>query len=327
MALGFWGEAAYLGVWNEKSTSSQEHPRDPSLCQDTWNRLDFFIVFAGIAEYLLQEYLGNLNLTAIRTIRVLRPLRAVNRIPSMRILGLIQIELSFNPFSDSFSPFSSLRSEFAARHTANARQRPSALLLRLLHLWHHWCPALGRLVAQPMRHQSSRPSAIAQPRQERASGMGKCVVGYFAEWDILEQASVCRNSTTPFLPHSPHTPSTPSRFYIPADTSLDYICSQPDSSGLHTCQNLPPYKQNGQKCNMTLGEFQMAEWSRKRGRTAAAADDCVNWNQYYTECRVMHKNPFQVVYPLPLPLSCSILPSRVQSPSTTSVLPGLPFSW
>lgn len=39
-----------------------------------------------IAEYLLQEYLGNINLTAIRTIRVLRPLRAVNRIPSMRIL-------------------------------------------------------------------------------------------------------------------------------------------------------------------------------------------------------------------------------------------------
>lgn len=41
----------------------------------------------SVAEYLLQEYLGNINLTAIRTIRVLRPLRAVNRIPSMRILG------------------------------------------------------------------------------------------------------------------------------------------------------------------------------------------------------------------------------------------------
>lgn len=66
IALGFTGQAAYLS--------------------DTWNRLDFFIVIAGIAEYLLQEYLGNINLTAIRTIRVLRPLRAVNRIPSMRIL-------------------------------------------------------------------------------------------------------------------------------------------------------------------------------------------------------------------------------------------------
>ncbi|WKY15980.1 hypothetical protein Q1695_001004 [Nippostrongylus brasiliensis] len=68
VALGFTGPAAYLS--------------------DTWNRLDFFIVMAGIAEFLLQEYLGgNINLTAIRTVRVLRPLRAVNRIPSMRILA------------------------------------------------------------------------------------------------------------------------------------------------------------------------------------------------------------------------------------------------
>lgn len=72
VALGFYGEVAYLS--------------------DTWNRLDFFIVVAGFAEYMLQEYLGNINLTPIRTVRVLRPLRAVNRIPSMRILG----ELSMN---------------------------------------------------------------------------------------------------------------------------------------------------------------------------------------------------------------------------------------
>ncbi|KAK6009005.1 hypothetical protein OSTOST_26105, partial [Ostertagia ostertagi] len=52
VALGFTGPAAYLS--------------------DTWNRLDFFIVVAGIAEFLLQEYLGgNINLTAIRTVRVL----------------------------------------------------------------------------------------------------------------------------------------------------------------------------------------------------------------------------------------------------------------
>lgn len=68
IALGFIGPSAYLS--------------------DTWNRLDFFIVIAGILEFILQEYLGgNINLTAIRTVRVLRPLRAVNRIPSMRILG------------------------------------------------------------------------------------------------------------------------------------------------------------------------------------------------------------------------------------------------
>uniref|UniRef100_A0A915JFW6 Ion transport domain-containing protein n=1 Tax=Romanomermis culicivorax TaxID=13658 RepID=A0A915JFW6_ROMCU len=54
---------------------------------ETWNRLDCFIVLAGCMEFLLDEYLGStVNLTAIRTIRVLRPLRAINRVPSMRIL-------------------------------------------------------------------------------------------------------------------------------------------------------------------------------------------------------------------------------------------------
>lgn len=37
------------------------------------------------------------------------------------------------------------------------------------------------------------------------------------------------------------------RFYIPEDTSLEYICSQPDANGLHTCSNLPPYTVNGVK--------------------------------------------------------------------------------
>lgn len=47
---------------------------------DYWNRLDFFIVIAGGLEYTLD--IGNVNLSAIRTVRVLRPLRAINRIPS-----------------------------------------------------------------------------------------------------------------------------------------------------------------------------------------------------------------------------------------------------
>nr|XP_055069567.1 voltage-dependent T-type calcium channel subunit alpha-1I-like isoform X2 [Misgurnus anguillicaudatus] len=63
-ALGIFGQHCYLG--------------------DTWNRLDFFIVMAGVVEYSLD--LQNINLTAIRTVRVLRPLKAINRVPSMRIL-------------------------------------------------------------------------------------------------------------------------------------------------------------------------------------------------------------------------------------------------
>ncbi|RVE75920.1 hypothetical protein OJAV_G00003750 [Oryzias javanicus] len=64
VALGIFGRRAYLG--------------------DTWNRLDFFIVMAGMVEYSLD--LQNMNFTAIRTVRVLRPLKAINRVPSMRIL-------------------------------------------------------------------------------------------------------------------------------------------------------------------------------------------------------------------------------------------------
>ncbi|XP_056135687.1 voltage-dependent T-type calcium channel subunit alpha-1I-like [Lampris incognitus] len=64
VALGIFGQRCYLG--------------------DTWNRLDFFIVMAGMVEYSLD--LQNINLSAIRTVRVLRPLKAINRVPSMRIL-------------------------------------------------------------------------------------------------------------------------------------------------------------------------------------------------------------------------------------------------
>ncbi|KAG8549550.1 hypothetical protein GDO81_020852 [Engystomops pustulosus] len=60
IALGIFGQKCYLG--------------------DTWNRLDFFIVMAGMMEYSLDGH--NVSLSAIRTVRVLRPLRAINRVPS-----------------------------------------------------------------------------------------------------------------------------------------------------------------------------------------------------------------------------------------------------
>ncbi|XP_009584026.1 PREDICTED: voltage-dependent T-type calcium channel subunit alpha-1G-like, partial [Fulmarus glacialis] len=59
VALGIFGQKCYLG--------------------DTWNRLDFFIVMAGMMEYSLDGH--NVSLSAIRTVRVLRPLRAINRVP------------------------------------------------------------------------------------------------------------------------------------------------------------------------------------------------------------------------------------------------------
>ncbi|XP_039179892.1 voltage-dependent T-type calcium channel subunit alpha-1G-like isoform X9 [Crotalus tigris] len=70
IALGIFGKKCYLG--------------------DTWNRLDFFIVVAGMLEYSLD--LQNVSFSAVRTVRVLRPLRAINRVPSMRILVTLLLD-------------------------------------------------------------------------------------------------------------------------------------------------------------------------------------------------------------------------------------------
>nr|XP_033816543.1 voltage-dependent T-type calcium channel subunit alpha-1G isoform X3 [Geotrypetes seraphini] len=70
IALGIFGRKCYLG--------------------DTWNWLDFFIVLAGMLEYSLN--LQNVSFSAVRTVRVLRPLRAINRVPSMRILVTLLLD-------------------------------------------------------------------------------------------------------------------------------------------------------------------------------------------------------------------------------------------
>ncbi|PAV82025.1 hypothetical protein WR25_22237 [Diploscapter pachys] len=163
---------------------------------DTWNRLDFFIVIAGIVEVVLADVMGgSINLTAIRTVRVLRPLRAVNRIPSMRILV--------------------------------------NLLLDTL-------PMLGNVLLL-------------------------CFFVFFIFGIVGVQlwAGLLR-------------------YYIPEDTSLEYICSQNDANGLHKCDNLPPYTQNGIKCNLTLDQFDQI-----------SNTSCINWNIYYNLCQVEERNPFQ----------------------------------
>ncbi|XP_010775612.1 voltage-dependent T-type calcium channel subunit alpha-1H-like [Notothenia coriiceps] len=66
VALGIFGPNCYLG--------------------DKWNQLDFVIVMAGVMEYSLDGH--NASLSAIRTVRVLRPLRAINRVPIIVIANL-----------------------------------------------------------------------------------------------------------------------------------------------------------------------------------------------------------------------------------------------
>ncbi|KAK6766643.1 hypothetical protein RB195_026120 [Necator americanus] len=202
VALGFTGPAAYLS--------------------DTWNRLDFFIVMAGITEFLLQEYLGgNINLTAIRTVRVLRPLRAVNRIPSMRIL--VNLLLDTLPMLGN-------------------------VLLLCFFVFFIFGIVGVQLWAGLLRN--------------------RCVINL--PKTISENQSALFNDVKL------------TRFYIPEDTSLEYICSQADANGLHTCSNLPPYTVDGVKCNLTIENYDQI-----------SDKACINWNIYYNECQVMQRNPFQ----------------------------------
>ncbi|XP_048575597.1 voltage-dependent T-type calcium channel subunit alpha-1G isoform X2 [Nematostella vectensis] len=57
--------------------------------QDTWNKLDFVIIVMGVIEKSLQ---GSDYLTIIRAFRVLRPLRAINKVPSIRILVTLLLD-------------------------------------------------------------------------------------------------------------------------------------------------------------------------------------------------------------------------------------------
>lgn len=56
---------------------------------------------------------------------------------------------------------------------------------------------------------------------------------------------------------------------------------------MHTCSGLPLYENGTLKCNLTVDE--------KLDNSKYMNNDsmCINWNQYYTECREGESNPFQ----------------------------------
>ncbi|CAF1444163.1 unnamed protein product [Rotaria sordida] len=81
-AMGIFGKGTYL--------------------DESWNRLDCFIVLSELVELLIPG--DNLNLSAIRTVRVLRPLRAIKRVPSVCILVMLLLDTLHNyALFDDFS--------------------------------------------------------------------------------------------------------------------------------------------------------------------------------------------------------------------------------
>uniref|UniRef100_A0A2S2PYV7 Voltage-dependent T-type calcium channel subunit alpha-1H n=1 Tax=Sipha flava TaxID=143950 RepID=A0A2S2PYV7_9HEMI len=70
-------------------------------------------------------------------------------------------------------------------------------------------------------------------------------------------------------------------YYTLNDEEKDYICSQNDANGMHSCFDLPPTRgHDALICNATAN-------------MALVNGSCVNWNHYYTECKSQGENPFQ----------------------------------
>lgn len=55
---------------------------DGCYLRDGWNILDFIVVISSVIGFLP----GAINISALRTIRILRPLRSINAVEGMRIM-------------------------------------------------------------------------------------------------------------------------------------------------------------------------------------------------------------------------------------------------
>uniref|UniRef100_A0A8B9LF19 Calcium channel, voltage-dependent, T type, alpha 1H subunit a n=1 Tax=Astyanax mexicanus TaxID=7994 RepID=A0A8B9LF19_ASTMX len=193
MALGIFGPACYLG--------------------DTWNRLDFFIVMAGMLEYSLDGH--NASLSAIRTVRVLRPLKAINRVPSMKILV--------------------------------------TLLLDTL-------PMLGNVLLL-------------------------CFFVFFIFGIVGVQlwAGLLRNRCFMKENFTDIYNLSMSQYYMDEDGEDNpFICSSEKENGMRRCRDVPPLMENGFNCTLN------ASFSHY---TYSNPNSCVNWNQYYNQCRPGDLNP------------------------------------
>ncbi|XP_061882583.1 voltage-dependent T-type calcium channel subunit alpha-1H-like isoform X2 [Entelurus aequoreus] len=199
VALGVIGHNGYLG--------------------DTWNRLDFFIVIVGMLEYSLDGH--NVSLSAIRTVRVLRPLRAINRVPSMRILV--------------------------------------TLLLDTL-------PMLGNVLA--LCFFVFFIFGIVGVQLWAGLLRNRCFIGE----DIKTRYNVS------FL----------SVYYRPSATEdHPFICSTERDNGMLRCSDVPRRRVGGTSCYLGAEDGRPERAPPGPGTEVT----CVNWYQYYNECRAGETNP------------------------------------
>lgn len=62
-----------------------------------------------------------------------------------------------------------------------------------------------------------------------------------------------------------------------------FICSAPRENGMRRCKDVPPYSQDGLKCTLPASDLSF--------RSVASGNFCVNWYQYYNDCRPGELNP------------------------------------
>jgi hypothetical protein len=62
--------------------------------RDPWNVVDFVVVLTSVLEFVVTTFAGDSvpSFKVLRTVRVLRPLRSVKRVPTMRRLVSIMIK-------------------------------------------------------------------------------------------------------------------------------------------------------------------------------------------------------------------------------------------
>ena len=152
--------------------------------------------------------------------RVLRPLRAINRIPSKKILYYSNSLINKCCRHENSG-------NVAAWHSANVGKCSTPLLLCILHIWNYWSSVVGWVTPPEMLYQWN----ISEPHVQRG---------------IQRVRNDFRHIFT-FLHYTLFDFSIPNLYYKLEEDDLmpDYICAAPNTFGMHKCTNLPYYKQDG----------------------------------------------------------------------------------
>lgn len=83
--------------------------------------------------------------------------------------------------------------------------------------------------------------------------------------------------------------SVPANSYYEGDwTTLEFICSLPEDGGMLKCGDIKPLVTNNINCTLPFTPDVLSP-----DYVPDINGSCVNYNQYYTDCRPDGPNPFQ----------------------------------